>query len=50
MVELSTLLRLARALEQEDVAYILVGGLALFAQGLPGVTNERKPKTYKGYR
>ncbi|MEW6284473.1 MAG: nucleotidyl transferase AbiEii/AbiGii toxin family protein [Candidatus Eremiobacterota bacterium] len=38
MVELSTFLRLGQALEGEGVAYVLVGGLALFAQGLPRVT------------
>ncbi|GMU55739.1 MAG: hypothetical protein AMXMBFR33_48850 [Candidatus Xenobia bacterium] len=37
-MQLSALLQLGLALEKEEVAYVLVGGLALFAQGLPRVT------------
>ncbi len=38
VVQLSAFLQLGLALEKEEVAYVLVGGLALFAQGLPRVT------------
>lgn len=40
MVELPTFLELARALEHREVRYVLIGGLALFVQGLPRTTRD----------
>ncbi len=40
MVEIEGFLRLFQALEREQVAYVLVGGLAMFAQGLPRATKD----------
>ncbi|MHB2018382.1 MAG: nucleotidyl transferase AbiEii/AbiGii toxin family protein [Candidatus Xenobia bacterium] len=40
MVDLNEFIRLFQALEREGAEYVLVGGLAMFAQGLPRETKD----------
>lgn len=40
MIDLPAFLEIAKALKREGVAYVLIGGLAMLAQGLPRATKD----------